>query len=85
LSASEIDSIEREVRQHSEDPIVAITFEPRKRSGRGNHAVVKVRLLGYCDETRAGGRVLYFRRLKNGWCFDHKRDGRWASVTDVVY
>ncbi len=84
LSASEIDSIKDEVRRQSDDPIVAITFEPTKRSGRASHAVIKVKLLGYCDETRAGGRNLYFRRVKNGWRFDRKLLGSWASGTDII-
>jgi hypothetical protein len=28
---------------------------------------------------------LQFRRLKSGWHLDRRRDGRWASVRDVVY
>jgi hypothetical protein len=43
-----------------------------------------VRLLAHCDEKSARGRLLYYRRLKSGWRFDRKQDGRWASVTDQV-
>jgi hypothetical protein len=85
LSALEIDAIERDVRRESDDPIIGITFERKQRSGRINRAVVEVKLLGRCDETSAAGRLVYFRRQKNGWRLDRKRDGRWASVKDVVY
>jgi hypothetical protein len=84
LSAPEINAIERDVRQRSDDPIVGISFE-RKRSGRIDHAAVQVRLLDRCDDTSAEGRVMYFRRVKGGWRLDRGRNGRWSSVTQVVY
>lgn len=85
LSAAEIDSIERDTRKHSMDPIIAMSFERREHSGLVNHSVVKVKVLGRCDETSAGGRLFFFRRLKGEWRFDRKRDGRWASATQVVH
>jgi hypothetical protein len=85
LSALEVDAIERDVRRRNDDPIIGITFERRRRSDLINHAVVQVKLLGRCDATSAGGRLLYFRRLKSGWRLDRRRDGRWASATEVWY
>ena len=84
LSATEIDSIESETRQHSLEPVIAITFARRKRSALVDHAVVEVKVLSHCDEISAGGRYFYFRRLKSGWRLDPKRNGRWKSVTDIV-
>jgi len=83
LSTPEIDAIERQVRRVSDDPIIRITFERRKRSGFVDR--VQVRLLDHCNEGGAGGHLLQFRRLKSGWRLDRRRDGRWASVRDVVY
>jgi len=78
LSVSEVDAIEQEVRRHTTDPIIEISFRRRRRSKVVNRAVVEVKILDHCNDRSAAGRFAYVHRTKKGWRLDSRSRGGWG-------